>query len=93
MASYDALWVVALVWLQTDSTDINALKGAFIETAMSYSRALSESAEPDPAGDRSTAHYCFWSVEADGDGYRWVPVAEYDIWSVGLPPEFAAIGA
>ncbi|MCK9278179.1 MAG: ABC transporter substrate-binding protein [Methanoculleus sp.] len=93
MASYDALWVVTLVGLQTDSPNIAALKAALMETAMWYSCALSEAAEPDPAGDRSTAHYCFLSVEVDGDGYRWVPVAQYDIWDAGRAPDFERINA
>jgi len=93
MASYDALWVLALIGLQTDSTDINALKAAYMETATSYSRALAGPVQPDAAGDPSTAHYCFWSVEADGDAYRWVPVAQYDTWAAGMAPEFIVIGA
>jgi branched-chain amino acid transport system substrate-binding protein len=93
LASYDALWVVTIVGLQTDSTDIAALKAALMETAMWYSCALSEAAELDAAGDRSTAHYCFGSVGADGDGYRWVPVAQYDIWDAGRTPDFERINA
>jgi hypothetical protein len=45
------------------------------------------------AGDRLTAQYTFWSVETDGEACRWVPNAQYSIWSAGEPPELERIDA
>ncbi|KAF1075259.1 ABC transporter substrate-binding protein [Methanogenium sp. MK-MG] len=93
LASYDALWIVALTRTQTDSTDVSELKRALTEMTAKISGPFCSVVDLDAAGDRSTAHYCFWSVKADGDASRWVPVARYDIWSEGIAPILKPIPA
>ncbi len=92
LASYDALWIVVMTETQTASTDVSELKVALTEVATMVNGPFCDEISPDAAGDRSTAHYCFWSVEG-GDAYRWVPVAQYDTWTAGMPPNFEVIGA
>ncbi len=92
LASYDVLWIVTTVCTQTASADASELKVALTEVAAMVSGPFCDEVSLNAAGDRSTAHYCFWSVEG-GDAYRWVPVAQYDIWTAGTPPNFAVIGA
>lgn len=92
LASYDVLWIVTTVCTQTASADASELKVALTEVAARVSGSFCDEVSLNAAGDRSTAHYCFWSVEG-GDAYQWVPVAQYDIWTAGMPPNFAVIGA
>ncbi len=93
LASYDALWTVAMTWTQTDTTEISKLKIALEGTAGGAGGPLFGSVELNGAGDRLTAHYTFWSVEADGEACRWVPNAQYSVWSAGAPPELERIDA
>lgn len=92
LASYDVLWIVTMTGTQTASTEASELKVALTEVAAMVSGPFCDEVSLNAAGDRSTAHYCFWSVEG-GDAYQWVPVAQYDIWTAGTPPNFAVIGA
>jgi len=93
LASYDALWTVAMTRTQTDTTEISKLKIALEGTAGEAGGPLFGSVKLNGAGDRLTAHYTFWSVEADGEACRWVPNAQYSIWAVGTPPELEWIDA
>ncbi|HOI13392.1 MAG TPA: ABC transporter substrate-binding protein [Methanoculleus sp.] len=93
LASYDTLWLVALAETQTASTKASEQKIALTKIANMVEGPFCDVVGLNAAGDRSTAHYCFWSVEADGDAYRWVPVAQYDTWAAGMTPEFGMIGA
>jgi len=93
LASYDALWTVAMTRTQTDTTDVSKLKIALEGTAEESGGPLFGSVELNDAGDRLTAHYTFWSVDADGEGCQWVPVAQYDVWSARASPQLARIGA
>ncbi len=93
LASYDAVWVVAMTRTQTDTTDVPMLKAALEGTAGGYGGPLCGAIRLNNAGDRLTAHYCFWSVEADGEAYWWVPTAQYSIWSAGAPPQLKRIDA
>lgn len=93
MASYDAVWVVAIAGIQTSSTDVNDLKAALTETAAWYSGSQGAALELDSAGDPSTAHYVFWSLERDGDAFGWEQVYTYNIWGPGTLPEFEPVGS
>ena len=93
LASYDALWTVAMTRMQTDTTEISKLKIALEGTTGGAGGPLFGSVELNGAGDRLTAHYTFWSVEADGEACRWVPNAQYSVWSAGAPPELERIDA
>lgn len=93
LASYDALWTVVMTRTQTDTTEIAKLKIALEGTAKESGGPLFGSVELNGAGDRLTAHYTFWSVGAGGETYRWVPVAQYDIWAARAPPEIERIDA
>ena len=93
LTSYDALWTVAMTRTQTDTIEIAKLKIALEGTAKESGGPLFGSVELNGAGDRLTAHYTFWSVGAGGETYRWVPVAQYDIWAGHAPPFFERIGA
>ncbi len=93
MASYDAVWVVALTGIQTSSTDVADLKVALTETASWYQGSQGTAVELDSAGDPSTAHYVFWSLGRDGDAYGWEQVYTYNIWGPGTLPEFEPVGS
>ncbi|MDV2481477.1 amino acid ABC transporter substrate-binding protein [Methanoculleus sp. Wushi-C6] len=93
LASYDALWTVAMTRTQTDTTDVSKLKIALEWAAAGAGGPLCGRVQLDGAGDLATAHYTFWSVEGGGEAYRWVPVVQYDIWSVRAPPEIERIDA
>lgn len=93
LVSYDALWIVALIGTQTNSMDVSELKVALTGMAGTISAPFFTLVDLDAAGDRSTAHYCFWSVKADGNASRWVPVAQYDLWTGGIAPMFELICA
>nr|WP_303715328.1 hypothetical protein [Methanoculleus marisnigri] len=82
-----------MTWTQTDTTEISKLKIALEGTAGGAGGPLFGSVELNGAGDRLTAHYTFWSVEADGEACRWVPNAQYSVWSAGAPPELERIDA
>jgi len=92
LASYDALWIIAMSATQTTSTDVSDKKIALLRTASVTNGPLCGQVTLDAAGDRSTAHYSFWSIQEDGE-YGWVPVAQYDIWSPGDIPDFERIDA
>jgi branched-chain amino acid transport system substrate-binding protein len=93
LASYDTLWIVALTETQTDSKDPSELKTALTGITSMFSGKLCSMVDLDEAGDRSAAHYGFWSVKADGDAYGWVQVARYDIWSAAASSRFARVDA
>lgn len=93
LATYDALWVVAMTRTQTDTGDAAMLKAALERTASESGGPLLGPVKLNGAGDRSTAQYTFWTVEADGEACRWVPIVQYSIWSAGSLPELEWIGA
>lgn len=95
LASYEALWIVALTETQTDSKDAPELKNALTEMTGGKIRGPFFSVvDLDAAGgDRSNPRYCFWSVKADGDSSRWVLVVRYDIRYEGKSPKLRPISA
>jgi len=93
LVTYDALWIVAMTQIQTETTDISKLKIALEGTAKEFSGPLFGSVPLTLAGDLLTAHYLFWSVSARHETYTWTPVAQYDIWAADLPPQFERIDA
>jgi len=78
LATYDALWVAALVRTQTETKNITAIRQAFV--TMSKFEGLTGTAFLDENGDRATVHYGFWAVANDNGAYRWIQYKQYDIW-------------
>jgi branched-chain amino acid transport system substrate-binding protein len=93
LATYDALWIVTMARTQTGTADVAMLKTALEKTAGESGGPLFGPAHLNGAGDRSNAHYTFWTVNADGDAYRWVPIVQYGIASAGATPELEWVGA
>ena len=93
LATYDALWVVAMARTETGTADVAMLKTALERAAGESGGPLFGPAYLNGAGDLSTAHYTFWTVGADGDAYRWVPVVQYGVASAGATPELEWVGA
>lgn len=71
MASYDALWVVALTGAETDSMDVSELKNALPEMAANTNGTFCSEMDLDAAGDWSAAQY--WFKVGEGK-WRSVPV-------------------
>lgn len=93
LATYDALWIVAMARTETDTADVAMLKTALERTAEESGGPLFGPAHLNGAGDLSSAHYTFWTVSADGIAYRWVPVVQYGVASAGATPELEWVGA
>ena len=71
-ASYDAVWLVGLSMLETQSTDVDTVKSAIHSIAENYSGALG-STKLNEAGDLAQANYEIWGIR---DG-QWVPLGQY----------------
>ncbi|MDD3856619.1 MAG: ABC transporter substrate-binding protein [Methanoculleus sp.] len=93
LATYDALWIVAMARTETDTADVAVLKTAVGRTAEESGGPLFGPAHLNSAGDLSSAHYTFWTVSADGAAYRWLPVVQYGVTSAGATPELEWVGA
>ncbi|BBL67445.1 branched-chain amino acid ABC transporter substrate-binding protein [Methanoculleus chikugoensis] len=93
LATYDALWIVAMARTEADTADVAMLKTALERTAEESGGPLFGPAHLNGAGDLSSAHYTFWTVSADGAACRWVPVVQYGIASAGATPELEWVGA
>jgi len=93
LATYDALWIVAMTRTETGTADVAVLKTAVGRTAEEPGGPLFGPAHLNSAGDLSSAHYTFWTVSADGAAYRWLPVVQYGVMSAGATPELEWVGA
>lgn len=93
LATYDALWIVAMARIETGTADVAMLKTALERTAGKSGGPLFGPAHLNGAGDLSSAHYTFWTVSADGDTCRWVPIVQYGIASAGAAPKLEWVGA
>ncbi len=93
LATYDALWIVAMARTEAGTADVAMLKAAVGRTAEESGGPLFGPAHLNSAGDLSSAHYTFWTVSADGDACRWVPVVQYGVTAAGATPELEWVGA
>jgi branched-chain amino acid transport system substrate-binding protein len=94
LASYDALWVATITSTQATGTmDKQELKNAVAGIAAVFTGPFTGPLDLDAAGDRSSAHYGFWSVKDDGNTYRWAPVAQYDLWVGVAKPNITKISS
>jgi len=93
LATYDALWIVAMARTEAGTADVAMLKTAVGRTAEESGGPLFGPAHLNSAGDLSSAHYTFWTVSADGAAYRWVPVVQYGVTSAGATPDLEWVGA
>ncbi len=79
LASYDAVWVAAQVYLATGATeDTVVLKEALQQVTQTYYGTTGWMAL-NQAGDRKFADYDFWAVGQDGEIFQWNHVARYQI--------------
>lgn len=93
LASYDTLWFAAITEMQAPDMDNREMKNAVTGTASVFRGRFTGPLDLDAAGDRSSAHYGFWSVKGDGNTYRWAPVAQYDLWVGVAIPRIEKIGS
>ena len=71
-ASYDAVWVIGLTMLDTQSTDALTIKGKLPEIAGSYTGAIG-STRLNAAGDLAQADYDIWGIR----GGEWKLLGKY----------------
>jgi ABC-type branched-subunit amino acid transport system substrate-binding protein len=71
-SSYDAVWIIGLAMLETQSTDVSTIKAIFPEIAENYSGAIGPT-KLNEAGDLAQADYEVWGIR-DGE---WVLLGKY----------------
>ena len=71
-ASYDAVWVIGLTMLDTQSTDALTIKGKLPEIAGTYTGAIG-STRLNAAGDLAQADYDIWGIR----GGEWKLLGKY----------------
>lgn len=71
-ASYDAVWLVGLAMLETQSSDVSKIKAVIPKIAEDYSGAIGD-IKLNKAGDLGQADYEVWGIR-DGS---WVLLGEY----------------
>ncbi len=71
-SSYDAVWLIGLAMLETQSTDVSAIKAAIPGIAENYMGAIG-STKLNDAGDLAQADYKVWGIR-DGD---WTELGKY----------------
>ncbi len=71
-SSYDAVWIIGLAMLETQSTDVSTIKAIFPEIAENYSGAIG-STKLNEAGDLAQADYEVWGIR----GGEWVLLGKY----------------
>ena len=71
-SSYDAVWLIGLTMLQTESTDVSKIKEVFLDIAKNYYGSIGSTRLND-AGDLAQADYEIWGIR-DGE---WVLVGKY----------------
>lgn len=77
LATYDALWVMALSYNAQGSTmpDFVKLKTEFVAQAGRYYGATGTTML-NAAGDRAVGSYDYWGITKDGNNYKWVVVGQ-----------------
>jgi len=71
-SSYDAVWLIGLSMLETQSTDVSTIKAIFPEIAENYSGAIGPT-KLNEAGDLAQADYEVWGIR----GGDWVLLGKY----------------
>jgi len=71
-SSYDAVWIIGLAMLETQSTDVSTIKAIIPEIAENYSGAIGPT-KLNEAGDLAQADYEVWGIR----GGEWVLLGKY----------------
>jgi branched-chain amino acid transport system substrate-binding protein len=71
-SSYDAVWIIGLSILQTQSTDVTKIKSVFSDIAEHYYGAIGPTILNE-AGDLAQANYEVWGIR----GGEWVLLGQY----------------
>ena len=71
-SSYDAVWIIGLAMLETQSTDVSTIKAVFPEIAENYNGAIGNT-KLNEAGDLAQADYEVWGIR----GAEWVLLGKY----------------
>ncbi len=71
-SSYDAVWIIGLAILETQSTDVSVIKEKIPEIADRYSGAIGPT-KLNEAGDLAQADYEVWGIR----GAEWVLLGKY----------------
>jgi len=71
-SSYDAVWLIGLAMLQTESTDVSKIKQVIPDVAKNYYGSIGSTRLND-AGDLAQADYEIWGIRDGG----WVLVGKY----------------
>ena len=71
-SSYDAVWIIGLAMLETQSSDVSTIKAILPEIAENYSGAIG-STKLNEAGDLAQANYEVWGIR----GGDWVLLGQY----------------
>jgi branched-chain amino acid transport system substrate-binding protein len=72
LSSYDAVWIIGLSMLETQSTDITKIKSVISDIAENYSGAIGPTILNE-AGDLAQANYEVWGIR----GGVWVLLGQY----------------
>ena len=71
-SSYDAVWIIGLAMLETQSSDVDMIKAKLPEIAAEYNGAIGPT-KLNEAGDLAQANYEVWGIR-NGD---WVSLGQY----------------
>ena len=71
-SSYDAVWIIGLAMLETQSTDVSTIKAAIPRIAENYSGAIGPT-KLNEAGDLAQADYEVWGIR----NAEWVLLGKY----------------
>jgi len=72
LSSYDAVWIIGLSILETQSTDVTTIKSVISDIAENYSGAIGPTILNE-AGDLAQANYEIWGIR----GGEWVLLGQY----------------
>jgi len=72
LSSYDAVWIIGLSILETQSTDVTKIKSVISDIAENYSGAIGPTILNE-AGDLAQANYEVWGIR----GGEWVLLGQY----------------
>jgi len=71
-SSYDAVWIIGLAMLETQSTDVTTIKSVISDIAENYSGAIGPTILNE-AGDLAQANYEVWGIR----GGEWILLGQY----------------
>jgi branched-chain amino acid transport system substrate-binding protein len=72
LSSYDAVWIIGLSILETQSTDVTTIKSVIPDIAENYIGAIGPTILNE-AGDLAQANYEVWGIR----GGEWVLLGQY----------------